>query len=144
MMDNQEARRIAVIEQSLAGKFNNRQAAQLLERSVRQILRLKQKAKKEGTSAVLHGNRGKQPHNALPEAKRAEILRLATTTLKDCNYLHMQEVLETEMKKAVSYSCLSRLLRSCSLGFTLSFLLSLRLSIAQQQHQSDVLKITRV
>lgn len=60
MMDNQEARRIAVIEQSLAGKFNNRQAAHLLERSVRQIQRLKQETKKEGTSTVLHGNRGKQ------------------------------------------------------------------------------------
>jgi len=82
MMDNQEARRIAVIEQSLAGKFNNQQAAQLLERSVRQIQRLKQKAKKDGPSAVLHGNRGKQPHNALRGEKRAEILRLATTTLK--------------------------------------------------------------
>lgn len=112
MMDNQEARRIAVIEQSLAGKFNNEQAAQLLERSVRQIQRLKQKAKKDGPSAVLHGNRGKQPHNALRGEKRAEILRLATTTLKDCNYLHMQEVLETEMGIDISYSSLSRLLRS--------------------------------
>ena len=33
-MDKQEARRIAVIEQSLAGKFNNQQAAQLLDRTV--------------------------------------------------------------------------------------------------------------
>ena len=112
MIDNQEARRIAVIEQLLAGKFNNRQAAQLLERSVRQVQRLKQKAKNEGPSAVLHGNRGRQPHNAVPEEKRAEILRLATTILKDCNYLHMHEVLETEMKIDISYSSLSRLLRS--------------------------------
>ena len=112
MMDNQEARRMAVIEQSLAGKFNNQQAAQLLERSVRQVQRLKQRAKKDGLSAVLHGNRGKQPHNAVPEAKRAEILRLATTALKDCNYMHMHEVLETEMGMDISYSSLSRLLRS--------------------------------
>ena len=48
MMDNKEARRMAVIEQSLAGKFNNQQAAQLLERSVRQIQRLKQKVKEKG------------------------------------------------------------------------------------------------
>ena len=32
MMDNQEARRMAVIEQSLAGKFNNQEAAQLFGR----------------------------------------------------------------------------------------------------------------
>ena len=120
MMDNQEARRMAVIEQSLAGKFNNQQAAQLLERSVRQIQRLKQKVKEKGLSAVLHGNRGKQPHNAVPEAKRAEILRLATSTLKDCNYLHMQEVLETEMGMEISYSALSRLLRSQHIPTSLS------------------------
>jgi len=112
MMDNQEARRITVIEQTRAGKFNNQQAAQLLGRSVRQVQRLKQKVRRDGLSAVLHGNRGKVPHNAIPEAKRAEILRLATTTLKDCNYMHMTEVLETEMGIGISYSALSRLLRS--------------------------------
>lgn len=31
MMNNKEARRVAVIEQTLEGKFNNQQAAQLLE-----------------------------------------------------------------------------------------------------------------
>ena len=37
MMDNQEARRMSVIEQTLEGKFNNSEAARLLDRSVRQI-----------------------------------------------------------------------------------------------------------
>lgn len=112
MMDSKEARRVAVIEQTLAGKFHNQQAAQLLECSVRQVQRLKKKAREEGPTAVLHGNRGRQPHNALPAAKQTEILHLATSQLKDCNYLHMQEVLDTEMGIKISYSSLSRLLRS--------------------------------
>lgn len=112
MMNNKEARRVAVIEQTLEGKFNNQQAAQLLELSVRQVKRLKRKSKLEGPEAVLHGNRGKQPHNALPSAKQAEILQLATSKLKNCNFLHMQEVLETELGIVISYSSLSRLLKS--------------------------------
>lgn len=112
MMDHKEARRMAVIGQTLEGKFNNQQAAQLLGLSIRQVKRLKNKAKLEGLAAVLHGNRGKPPHNALPAAKQAEILQLATSTLKGCNYLHMQEILETELGIEISYSSLSRLLKS--------------------------------
>lgn len=77
-MDNLKACRIAVSKQSLAANFNNLQAAQLLERSVRQVQRLKRRPKKEGASLILYSNRGKQPQNTLPEAKQAEILRLAT------------------------------------------------------------------
>jgi transposase len=112
MMDNKEARRVAIIEPTLEGKFKNYQAAQLLELSVRQVKRLKKIAKVKGSAAVLHANRGKQPHNALPAAKQAEILQLATSKLKNCNYLHMQEVLETEMGIEISYSSLYRLMRS--------------------------------
>jgi transposase len=73
MMDHKEARRMAVIGQTLEGKFNNQQAAQLLGLSIRQVKRLKNKAKLEGLAAVLHGNRGKPPHNALPAAKQTSL-----------------------------------------------------------------------
>lgn len=111
MMDNQEARRISIIEQTLEGKFNNSEAARLLDRSVRQIQRLKRKAETGGATAVLHGNRGRSPHNALPEATRTAVLSLAKGILKDYNYMHMQEVLEDEHGISLSYSCLSRLLK---------------------------------
>ena len=77
MMDNQEARRIAVIEQTREGKFNNREAAHLLGRSIGQVQRLKRKAEAGGATAVLHGNRGKRPHNALPEETRTTVISLA-------------------------------------------------------------------
>ena len=111
MMDNQEARRITVIEQTREGKFNNREAAELLGLSIRQIQRLKRKAEDGGSAAVLHGNRGRRPYNALPEERRATVIRLANETLKAYNYMHMQEVLEDEYGIHISYSSLSRLLR---------------------------------
>lgn len=116
MMDNHDARRITVIEQTIAGKFNNREASELLDLSVRQIKRLKKKAKGGGESALLHGNRGKRPHNALLLEQQAEIIALARTTLKDHNYLHMQEVLEDEHGIQISYSALSRLLKRNSIA----------------------------
>jgi transposase len=112
MMDNKEARCIAVIEQTREGKFNNREAAQLLGRSIRQVQRLKRKAEAGGASAVLHGNRGRRPHNALPAETRSTVLSLAKSRLNDYNYLHMQEVLEDEHGVKISYSSLSRLLKS--------------------------------
>ena len=56
MMDHKEARRMAVIEQTLEGKFNNHQAAQLLGLSIRQVKRLKNKAKMEGGSCCFTWN----------------------------------------------------------------------------------------
>ena len=107
MMDNQEARRITVIEQTREGKFNNREAAELLGLSIRQIQRLKRKAEADGSTAVLHGNRGRRPHKVLPEESRATVIRLANEALKENNYMHMQEVLEGEYGVNILYSSLS-------------------------------------
>ena len=114
-MDDQEARRITVIEQTREGKFKNREAAHLLGCSIRQVQRLKRKAEQGGPSAVLHGNRGKQPHNAMPAETSMRVLKLAEGVMRDYNYLHMQEVLEDEYGIRVSYSSLSRLLKRADL-----------------------------
>lgn len=111
MIANQEARRISVIEQTIEGKFNDSEAAQLSGRSIRQIQQLKRKAEAGVATAVLHGNRGKRPHNALPDETRTAVLNLAKDTLKDYNYMHMQEVLEDKHEISISYSALSRLLK---------------------------------
>lgn len=112
MMDDQEARRITIIEQSRAGKFDNQETAQLLERSIRQVQRLKRKAEAGGCYAVLHGNRGRMPHNAMSSEIKTKVLDLSRNALKDYNYLHMREVLEDEHGIRISYSGLSRLLKS--------------------------------
>jgi len=111
MMIKDEARRITVIEQSLDGKFTNQQAADLLQLSVRQVKRLKAKARKAGMNAILHGNRNRKPHNAVSEQIEKRIIDLAEGELKDYNFLHMQEVLAEEHALDISYSSLSRLLK---------------------------------
>jgi hypothetical protein len=64
-MSKQEARKITIIEELLAGRFTNKQAAQLLDLSVRQVQRMKAEASNNGVMSILHKNRGRKPANAL-------------------------------------------------------------------------------
>lgn len=109
-MSKEEARRVEVIRQNREGIFTNRQAAQLLGLSVRSIQRLKRKADADGDMAVLHGNRGKQPHNSLPDNMRNQVLAYAKKELAGYNFSHMRDVMEKELELKISRSTLSRLL----------------------------------
>jgi hypothetical protein len=51
-MSKQEARRITIIEELLAGRFTNKPAAELLDLSVRQVQRMKGEASWSGTIKV--------------------------------------------------------------------------------------------
>lgn len=109
-MSKEEARRVEVIRQNREGIFTNRQAAQLLDLSVRSIQRLKRKADANGDLAVLHGNRGKQPHNSLPDTIKNQVLAYAKKELAGYNFSHMRDVIEEDIELKISRSTLSRLL----------------------------------
>ncbi len=55
-MSKQDARKVTIIEELLAGRFNNNQAAELLGLSVRQVQRMKVKASANGVTGILHKN----------------------------------------------------------------------------------------
>ncbi len=57
MMDEKEARRMAVIEQTLEGKFKNQQAADLLHLSMRQVKRLEAKVRNGGITCLTSQSR---------------------------------------------------------------------------------------
>jgi predicted DNA-binding transcriptional regulator YafY len=58
LMSKQEARKVTIIEELLAGRFTNNQAAELLGFSVRQVQRMKAAASANGVMGILHKNRG--------------------------------------------------------------------------------------
>jgi transposase len=63
-----ELREHKIINQALAGKLTNRQAAEELDLTVRQIQRLKIKVREGGVTGLVHGNRERKPNNTfLPE-----------------------------------------------------------------------------
>jgi len=100
-MSKQEARKITIIEELLAGRFTNKQAAVLLDLSVRQVQRMKAEASKNGVMSILHKNRGRKPANALASEVAEAIVSIYQTELSGYNFCHATDVLAE--KKASLY-----------------------------------------
>ena len=49
--------------------------------------------RKEGAAALVHGNRGRKPHNALHEGVKRQVVELAQSTYIGCNNQHFTELL---------------------------------------------------
>jgi transposase len=111
-MSKQEARKITIIEELLAGRFTNKQAAQLLDLSVRQVQRMKAEASNNGVMSILHKNRGRKPANALDPDVAEAITRIYETELSDYNFCHTTDVLAEEKGILVSVSTVSRYLKA--------------------------------
>lgn len=82
-MSKKEVDRFDVIRRLIRKEINGTRAAVLLRLTTRQIRTLKTKVKKNGAAGLIHGNRGKPSHHALPNNERAKIVKLLHTTYKD-------------------------------------------------------------
>ena len=67
-ISQKELHRYHVLRMVLDGRLSLREAGELLGMSYRQAKRLKSRAA-EGISGLVHGNRGKEPWNKIPEEK---------------------------------------------------------------------------
>ncbi|MBE3035499.1 MAG: transposase, partial [Candidatus Atribacteria bacterium] len=110
-MSKKEARKVTIIEEVLAGRFKNKQAAELLELSVRQVQRLKAEATTNGVMSILHKNRGRTPANALATELTEAICRIYQTELPGYNFCHTTDVLAEDKDIFVSVSTVSRYLK---------------------------------
>lgn len=111
-MSKEEARRVTIIDELLAGRINNRQAAELLGRSVRQVQRLKAEAAVRGTLSVLHKSRGVKPANTLNPDLAKKIVKIYQQELAGYNFSHAVDVMAEEKGIFVSVSTLSRYLKA--------------------------------
>ncbi len=106
-----------VLQRLAKGKVTMEDAAQVLQLSVRQVRRLRQRAAREGRQVVVHGNRGRQPAHTLDAETRERILTLRRTTYRDFNDTHFTEKLATETPPLpVSVRTVRRLLRAAGIG----------------------------
>lgn len=111
-MSKKEARKITIIEELLAGRFTNHQAAELLDLSVRQVQRMKKEASNNGVMSILHKNRGRKPANALDPEVASMICHIYETELKGYNFCHATDVLTEENGLFASVSTVSRYLKA--------------------------------
>ncbi|MBM3330602.1 ISNCY family transposase [candidate division WOR-3 bacterium] len=106
-----EVRRLTVIHQTFAG-LSARSAAPMLKLSARQVFRLKAKVRTTGDMGIRHGNCGRQPHNAKPQALRQQVLDLFQTEFSKYNACHFAEALAEEKSIKLSPDSIRRWLRA--------------------------------
>lgn len=75
-MSTKEADRVPTLRRLVDGEIAAKEAAGILELSVRHVRRLKKCFAKKGVAGLVHGNRGKESKRKIPEKKVQEIMDL--------------------------------------------------------------------
>ena len=114
-LSQKEARRLYVIEQTIAGNLTIRQAAELLNLSRRQVKRLKKGVAISGAASLAHRNRGRKPKHAIKTEVRDTIVSLAIGAYKDASCEQMAELIAEDHRIAVSPRSVRRILHAAGI-----------------------------
>src|SRR3990172_9206677 len=109
-LNREEQRRLMVLNEGGRGRLGGRQAAEVLNLSLRQLRRLLAAYRKEGAQALAHGNRRRKPQHALDEGVKEQVLALANSTYAGCNTQHFTELLAERESISLSRSTVRRIL----------------------------------
>jgi transposase len=111
LMSQKQLNRYVVIEKSLGRIISVKEAAEILSMSVRQVIRLRNRVKEEGASALVHKNQGRKPAHALEASIKEKIVALKSLEkYREANFKHYQELLIKHEKIRVSYALLYQVL----------------------------------
>ncbi len=91
-------------------------AADMMELSRRHTKRLLAAYRRDGPAALAHSNRGRRPHNAIPEAAAAAVVKLATNHYAGANHSHLTELLQEREGIDLSRPTVRRILLKAGLG----------------------------
>jgi transposase len=114
-LHQQEQARLHVLNSVLAQEITIGQAAALMDLSERHTRRLLAAYRKRGAEALAHGNRGRRPHNAVPETVAAEVVQLAADRYPGANHTHFTELIEEQQGIALSRPTVRRILMRAGL-----------------------------
>jgi transposase len=111
-----EAKRFGVMQAVVEQKMTIRDAAAVLQLSMRQIKRIKKKVVQVGPQGVSHGNRGRTPAGAFPAAFKERVIALVQARYQGFNFSHLSETLEEEEYIRVNRETLRIWLRPLGFG----------------------------
>ncbi|MDN5362386.1 MAG: hypothetical protein PWP70_1433 [Moorella sp. (in: firmicutes)] len=114
-MSVKESRRVFVIEQAVDGKITNRQAAEVLGLTERQVIRLKERMKTEGAAGLAHKNRGRTPKHAVPKEAKEKVVMLAQGPLRDASCQQVAELLAEFYETILSAKTVGRILKEAGI-----------------------------
>ena len=115
-LKQREQARIQVLNTVLEHRLSIAQAAEIMGVSERHTKRLLAAYRKEGPAAMAHGNRGRRPHNAVPEAAVAAVVKLASDGYAGANHSHFTELLREREGVDLSRPTVRRILVKAGLG----------------------------
>ena len=115
-MKQREQARIQVLNTVLEHHLPIAQAAEIMGISERHTKRLLAAYRKGGPAALAHGNRGRRPHNAVPEDAAAAVVKLAGDHYAGANHSHLTELLREREGIDLSRPTVRRILLKAGLG----------------------------
>lgn len=115
-MSARQWKRLDAVERIAGGRLTNREAAEVLGLSARQVQRLRRAVERRGKAGVLHGNAGREPSNRVGEELRARIVELRRKQYDGFNDQHFTEKLGAVEGVTVSRATVQRLLRAAGIG----------------------------
>ena len=115
-MKQREQARIQVLNTVLEHHLSTGQAAEIMGVSERHTKRLLAAYRKDGPAALAHGNRGRRPHNAVPEDAAAAVVKLASNGYAGANHSHFTELLREREGIDLSRPTVRRILVKAGIG----------------------------
>jgi transposase len=116
VLNRAEQRRVTVLNHLDSGALVNREAAQLLGISVRQVQRLHRAYGRDGVAGLAHGNRGQPARNAVDSATAKRIVELARSQYQGFNHQHLTEMLAEDHGIALSRPTVRRILLAAGIA----------------------------
>lgn len=117
-----ELKRMLVLQRVLEGQISTFETDLVLGLSERQVYRLKAKFQSQRPAALVHGNRGRTPVHAVPEETRQQVIQLAHTIYRGCNYPYPRPLTQAKGRVERAFGTLQerltvelRLAGACSL-----------------------------
>lgn len=114
-MTEKEMVRLKVAERLVEGQMKVGQAADILMLSTRQIIRIKERVKRFGPGAVIHGNRKRRPINATESKVKDLVVELKKDKYQGSNFSHFSELLAERENITLSQPTVHRILTSAGL-----------------------------
>src|SRR5450759_1894669 len=110
ILDARAQHRLFVLNHVLTGGLTAPEAARVLHLSERQVSRLIKRYRADGSAGLVHGNHDRAPAHRTPDAVRARIVELATTTYAGVNHAHLAELLAERDELVIPERTLRRIL----------------------------------
>lgn len=108
-----ELKRISIIQSVIDHKRTQKEAAQALSLSERQVRNIVKRYRIEGPEGIKHKNKFNKPSHAFTDEFKDKIIKLKLSeNYIDTNFSHFRDLLEERENIKISYSSLYRILKS--------------------------------